>query len=256
MKAKELDWYKKIWTLDMKEMSWVEDTKREVDFLIQICHLQGDERILDLACGFGRHALEFANREYEVVGVDITAEFIDDAKQTAVNMGLFNVAFLQGDIREISFDHEFDLVLNLADGAIGYLENDAENVKIFDVVAKALKPGGQHVCDIVNAAYADMHFPIKTWDYGANAISLSEFDWDKETRIMLYGSKELRYGETVEQPNIEEGDPTRLYTLEEIRGIMDKRNMEVLEAFCDYKGNVASPQEFQMIVHSRSSYKN
>lgn len=56
MKAKEPDWYKKIWTLDIKDMSWVEETKSQVDFLIQICKLQGTERILDLACGFGRHA--------------------------------------------------------------------------------------------------------------------------------------------------------------------------------------------------------
>ena len=35
MKAMESDWYKKIWTLDIKNQSWVEDTKRQVDFLIE-----------------------------------------------------------------------------------------------------------------------------------------------------------------------------------------------------------------------------
>ena len=34
MKAMEKDWYKKIWTLDIQNMSWVEDTKHQVDFLI------------------------------------------------------------------------------------------------------------------------------------------------------------------------------------------------------------------------------
>jgi SAM-dependent methyltransferase len=251
MKAKESDWYKKIWTLDMKDMSWVEDTKREVDFLIQICNLQGGERILDLACGFGRHALEFAKRGYEVVGVDITSAYIEDARKSAADVGLHNVTFMKGDIRDVSFEHEFDLVLNLADGAIGYLENDTENLKIFDVVAKSLRPGGHHVCDIVNAEYADMHFPLKTWDSGSQSLSISEFDWNRETRIMLYGSLEMRYGERVKQPEIEEGDPTRLYTLEEIHKIMNERNMAVIEAFCDYKGNEASPLEFQMIIHSQ-----
>lgn len=251
MKAKEPDWYKKIWTLDIKEMSWVEETKSQVDFLIQICNLQGTERILDLACGFGRHALEFARRGYEVVGVDITKDYIEDATKTADNLGLHNVTFWQGDIRDVSFCQEFDLVLNMADGAIGYLENEMENLKIFDVVAKALRPGGHHVCDIVNAEYADLHFPLKTWDSGTNSISLSEFDWDKEKRIMLYGGQELRLGELIRQPEICEGDPTRLYTLEEIQNIMSERNMVVVEAFCDYKGNASSPLGFQMIVHSR-----
>ena len=250
MKAKEPDWYKKIWTLDMKDMSWVEDTKREVDFLIQICHLQGSERILDLACGFGRHAIEFAKRGYEVVGVDITSAYIEDAKKSAADLGLHNVTFMQGDIRDVLFEHEFDLVLNLADGAIGYLENDMENLKIFDVVAKALRPGGHHVCDIVNAEYADMHFPLKTWDSGTKSLSISEFDWNRETRVMLYGSLEMNYGELVRQPEIKEGDPTRLYTIEEIRHIMNARNMVVEDAFCDYKGTKASSLGFQMIVLS------
>ena len=72
MKAKASDWYKKNWTLDIKNMSWVEKTSNEVDYLTDLCGLRGNERILDLACGYGRHALEFARRGYEVVGVDIT----------------------------------------------------------------------------------------------------------------------------------------------------------------------------------------
>ena len=34
MKAMESDWYKKIWTLDIQNQSWVEDTNRQVNFLI------------------------------------------------------------------------------------------------------------------------------------------------------------------------------------------------------------------------------
>ena len=58
MKAMEKDWYQKNWTLDIQNMSWVGDTNRQVDFLIKQLHLKGTEKILDLACGFGRHSLE------------------------------------------------------------------------------------------------------------------------------------------------------------------------------------------------------
>ena len=51
MKAMENDWYRKIWTLDIQDQSWVEDTKRQADFLIEKLGLKGGERILDLACG-------------------------------------------------------------------------------------------------------------------------------------------------------------------------------------------------------------
>ena len=45
----EKDWYQKNWTLDIQNMSWVEDTNRQVDFLIKQLHLKGTEKILDLA---------------------------------------------------------------------------------------------------------------------------------------------------------------------------------------------------------------
>ena len=76
MKAMASDWYKKIWTLSIQDMSWVEDTARQVDFLIEKLELKGNENILDLACGFGRHSLELARRGFEVTGVDITPAYI------------------------------------------------------------------------------------------------------------------------------------------------------------------------------------
>ena len=150
MISKKDTWYKEGWSLDIKKQSWTEETKRQVDFLIQTLKLTGDERILDLACGFGRHSLEFARRGFSVVGVDITKAYVEDAILQAEKEQL-PADFLHMDIREVSFKEEFDVVLNMADGAIGYLENEEENLKIFDVVAKALRPGGKHVMDIMSA---------------------------------------------------------------------------------------------------------
>lgn len=141
MIAKKSDWYKSIWSLDIKNDCWVEDTIRQTDFIIEALDLRKNHRILDLACGFGRHSLELAKRGFEVVGVDITRDYIIDAENSAKKEGL-SAQFILSDIRDLQFDQEFDAVLNLADGAIGYLENDKENLKIFDVIANALKPGG------------------------------------------------------------------------------------------------------------------
>ena len=88
MKAMESDWYKKIWTLDIQNQSWVEDIQRQVDFLIEKLQLRGDERILDIACGFGRHSLELARRGFSVTGVDITPSYIEFAREEAKREGL------------------------------------------------------------------------------------------------------------------------------------------------------------------------
>lgn len=93
--------------------------------------------------GYGRHSLEFARRGFSVTCVDITPAYIQFAREEARRQWL-QAGFLCCDIRQIRFDDEFDVVQNMADGAIGYLENDEENRKNFSVAAKALKHGGRH----------------------------------------------------------------------------------------------------------------
>lgn len=249
MKPMENDWYKKIWTLNIQNQSWVEDTKRQVDFVIQKLHLKCGERILDLACGFGRHSLELARRGFSVTGIDITPSYIQFAKEEAQKEGL-DADFLCCDIREVRFSYEFDVVLNMADGAIGYLENDTENQKIFTSLSNALKPGGKHFMDIMNGSYADSHFPCKLWEAGEKCLTLSEFEWDCKTRILLYGQLDFEYGQPIPKPSITEGNPIRLYTLEEIKDILSSVGMNVIDSFSDFDGKPSSDNNIQLLICS------
>ncbi len=250
MKAMKSDWYKKIWTLDIKDQSWVEDTKRQVDFLIEKLGLIGGERILDLACGFGRHSLELARRGFDVTGVDITPEYIKYASEQAKNEKL-NARFICSDIRDVSFENEFDVVLNMADGAVGYLENDDENLKIFAVVSKALRSGGKHFMDIMNGSYAETHFPCKLWDSGEKCLTLSNFEWNSETKTLIYGQLDYHYGEALPKPEMTEGNPIRLYSLDEIKKIFSSLGMEVYDSYSDFGGKPSSDNDIQLMVCSQ-----
>ncbi len=254
MKTKNSDWYKNIWTLDIKNQSWVEDTENQVNFIIDTLSLTGKERILDLACGFGRHSLSFARKGFSVVGVDITKEYIDDAIKSAEASSL-DIDFIHSDIRDLRFKNEFDVVLNLADGAIGYLENDGENLKIFDVIASALKPGGKHFMDICNAEHGECFFPKRCWEIGSKTLSLSEFDWDKENRRMLFGGYEIAFGEILRKPGPIEADSIRLYSKAELEVILQQRQMSIINTFSNYNGKEASFKELQLMVYSKKANK-
>jgi SAM-dependent methyltransferase len=244
-------WYRSAWTLDIVNMSWVEQTAGQVDFLWAVLGLSGRERVLDLACGFGRHALELASRGCSVVGVDITQAYVDEARRRARADGL-DAEFACADLREVSYRDEFDVVLNLADGAIGYLEDDAENLRIFDAVSAALRPGGKHLMDVCSGAYAAKHFPKRGWEIGTHAISLSEFDWDGEARRMFYGGLELKFGDVLTRPREIACDPIRLYTPAELEVILRDRGMVVRETFGDYDLAVpASEDNLQLVVYSQ-----
>jgi cyclopropane fatty-acyl-phospholipid synthase-like methyltransferase len=246
-------WYRKIWTLDILEMSWVEDTAVQVDFIINALELHPGERILDLACGFGRHSLELARRGYTVHGVDITPAYIAYARDQAAEQDL-SVDFTCADLREVHFSAEFDAVLNLADGAIGYLEDDAENLKIFDLVRAALKPGGRHLMEVCSGDYARRHFPRRTWEAGSRALSLADFAWDAENQRMLYTGYTFPYGEPLRAPQDSLPTSTRLYTLEEVKAILAERGMQVQAAFAGYSLTPASPDSFEMVVCSRKNH--
>jgi len=87
-------------------------------------------------------------------------------------------------------------------------------------------------------------------DEGEKGLTLSEFEWDKETKTMLYGQLDYSYGEILNKPVIEEGNPTRLYSLGEIQDIMEKRKMAVKESYGDYNGNPYSENKIQLMVIS------
>ncbi|MCP4538473.1 MAG: class I SAM-dependent methyltransferase [Chloroflexi bacterium] len=239
-------------------MSWVEHTACEVDFVIAALALQGRERILDLACGFGRHSLELARRGYTVVGVDITPDYIDKARSLAEKDHLTNAEFICADLRDVSFESEFDVVLNLADGAIGYLETDEENLKIFDLIATALKPGGRHLMGVCSGDHARKHFPRRHWEAGSQSLSLADFDWDRENSRMLYTGYTLKYGEVLDKPEPQGlAGYTRLYTLEELGDIFAARGIEIKQTYGDYDMDVpASDKLLTLLVYSKKERKN
>ena len=251
--SQDAQWYQKIWTLDIQEMSWVEQTKSQVDFLWNILQLKAGERVLDLACGFGRHSLELANRGCTIVGVDITAAYVEEAKKQATERGLA-AEFICADLRDLRFRDEFDVVLNLADGAIGYLENEEENLKIFDLISSALKPGGKHVMDVCNGGYAASHFPCRNWVFGKQSLSLADFEWDAQRSRMYYGGLEFKYGQILSRPEEIYSNPTRLYNLQELSEIFKKRGMQILNAFGDFDVSVpATDNVFQIQVLSQKT---
>lgn len=124
-----------------------ESTRPQIEFLAKELELDKPMKILDLACGHGRHANGLAELGHIVTGVDISPGFLEIARRDAKEQGV-TVEYVQQDMREISYAQEFDRVLLLFT-SFGYFEDD-ENFKVLQNVASALKPGGLFCFDIIN----------------------------------------------------------------------------------------------------------
>jgi SAM-dependent methyltransferase len=103
--------------------------------------------ILDLCCGPGRHALEFARLGYRVTGVDGTKFLLDRAKERAAESGQ-HVEWVHQDMREFAKADAFHLALNLWT-SFGYFENETDDLRVLFNVFESLRPGGAFVIDVL-----------------------------------------------------------------------------------------------------------
>ncbi len=245
------DWYRTAFA-DTADMAWTDRTESEVDRAMKMLRPQGGERVLDLACGSGRHSLELRRRGFEVVGADISPELLEIARSDARDQGL-EVEFVEADLRELDFDAEFDIVLSLNDGAIGYFETEAENLRSFDVISRSLCSGGRHLMQLPNVLYAQEHLPQKSWISGSQMIELVEHRWNKRDRYMEGAMIPVRFGEVLDELKPIQFRQ-RLYTADELREIFANVGMEVATVFHG-SGKPREPthKQFEIFVESRKS---
>jgi SAM-dependent methyltransferase len=247
------DWYETAFTGMSADMAWTERTGSEIDRALTMLRPEGGERILDLACGTGRHSLELVRRGFSVVGVEIGGELVEIARKDAEEEGL-EAEFIQGDLRELDFDGEFDIVLNLNDGAVGYFETDEENHRTFEVISRALKTGGQNLIQVPNILYARSHLPQRSWIPSSSMVELVEHRWNKKDSYMEGAMIPVKFGEVLENLDKRIEFRQRLYTVDELRGIYDSVGMS-LERVFHGNGRPKEPtdSQFEIFAAARKS---
>lgn len=120
--------------------------------------LRKGARVLDVPCGFGRHARLLARRGMQVVAVDLSPAMIAEARRGGPQPGLF---FTRADMRRLTYQDEFDAVLNLYT-SFGYF-SPREKPDVLRRMARALNPGGRILVDHRDRDH-DAKLPGRWWD--------------------------------------------------------------------------------------------
>jgi SAM-dependent methyltransferase len=147
---------KAYWAPDTgRVMAFTKGTDQEVDFLVGGLGLGPGARVLDVGCGPGRHSLALARRGCDVVGVDLSPEFVALARDAAAAEDL-PARFEVGDVRALAHDGEFDAVVCLCQGGFGLL-GGRDEPEVLRRIARAAKPGGHVAVTAFSAAFALRH---------------------------------------------------------------------------------------------------
>jgi len=151
--------YKEVWRREIPNGL----TEAETAFIEDIAHLDKPSQVLDIMCGYGRHALELGRRGHLVTAIDNSKEYIAELEVTAQEAKLPIIA-IQEDISQSDFSGQYDAVLCMGN-SFAFFNAETAN-EILKGLYSCLNPGGIFIINTWTIAeIAIKTFQERTWYY-------------------------------------------------------------------------------------------
>ena len=151
-----------------------DQTRLEAEFLQKVLGASESSHLLDVPCGNGRHSIELARMGHRVTGVDLSEEFLAEAKRSSADL---SATWVLSDMRQLPWHEEFNGAFCFGN-SFGYL--DPEGARDFlGAVAGTLKPGSRFVLDTGMAAESILPGLLqKRWFQAGDIYMLSANQYD------------------------------------------------------------------------------
>jgi len=152
------DWYRKAFAEDYL---WLyshrseKEARSQVKVARKLLPFKPGQKIIDIACGAGRHMLPFARAGARMTGIDLSKPLLTIARQRFRDEGMKAVVRC-GDMRELSYRAKFDGA-TIWFTSIGYFPTVSEDQKVINGLAAALKPEGWWWIDLPNPVYLEAY---------------------------------------------------------------------------------------------------
>jgi cyclopropane fatty-acyl-phospholipid synthase-like methyltransferase len=174
--------------------SFTKGTDQEVAFLVDELALEPGMRVLDVGCGPGRHAHALARLGVTVVGIDISARFVELAAREAPP----GATFVRADARHLAYDSDFDAAVSLCQGAFG-LVGPGPDEDVLAGMVQALKPKGRLAVTAFSAYFSARYQTDAAFDADTATVTEATEVRDEdgtpkavELHTTVYTPRELR----------------------------------------------------------------
>lgn len=213
--------YKEIWKTIIPD----ELTVKEVDFMIPYFKLQPGSHVLDLMCGYGRHALALGKKGINVTAIDNLADYINEIK-TSIEKEKLPVKAIQSGVLEFSTDEKFDLVTCMGN-SINFFDS-SDTIKLLKNINAFLQPGGNLLINSWSIAeIALKNFKEKSWS------QIGDFKFLTESRF-LYQPTRMETESTIIDKNGKMEVKTGIdyiYSLNEMEAMLNKAGLTLTEVY-------------------------
>lgn len=222
-----------------------DDTEAQlfIDNLITRLEPKRDSKILDLACGKGRHAIYLNKKGYNVFGCDLSSESIKEANNSKTD----TLHFFEHDMRE-PLDQKFDYIFNLFT-SFGYFESQADNLKVLNEVEKALNDNGTLVIDFLNA-YKTIAKLVPKESKTINGIT---FDITREVNNGII-VKSISFNDNSESYHFQER--VQALTLDDFKALFSKTKLKIDFIYGDYNLQPFDPEHSNRLIILAKKFKN
>ena len=199
-----------------------EEAHQFMDNLTNYLNLPEDGKVLDLACGKGRHSVYLNSLGYNVTGVDLSENSIEYAKQ-------FENDSLRFEVHDMCkpYNEKFDAVFNLFT-SFGYFDKDEDNLNTIKAIKEDLNEFGFGVIDFMNTDFIIENLvaeDIKT----VEGIDFHQKRYVKDGYII----KDISFTADGEDYNFQER--VKALTLKDFEALFEKAGVFLLDVFGDYK---------------------
>lgn len=193
-----------------------------MDTITHYLNLPEKAKVLDLACGKGRHAIYLNQLGFDVVGADLSANSIAEATKNTNDTLHFQVH----DMRE-PYDEKFDAIFNLFT-SFGYFENEADNLKTLIAIKESLSEYGFAVIDFMNVNQVIENLVAEETKI-VDGITFHI----KRSHADHFIIKEINFEDDGETYHFTE--KVSAFTLDDFQTMMDEAGIYLLDTFGDYK---------------------
>ncbi len=198
-----------------------------IDKLIEHLKPPLGSRMLDVACGKGRHSIQLASKGFDVTGIDIAEESIMEAKEHESD----SLHFFVHDMRLPFSINYFDYAYNFFT-SFGYFRTRREHDNSIRTIAQSIKTGGTFVMDYLNVHYAEDHFVHKS-EKQVDDVTYFITKWYDETHFY---KKIIIEDEQLEEP-LEFIEKVAKFNLGDFTDMFSYQGLQIQEVYGDYYFN-------------------